>query len=101
MKKTSKIYIAGHQGMVGSAIKQKLKQEGYENLVYRSSSKLHLCCQKAVQNFFSEEQPDIVIDDGKNGLLYDGNVDSLASKMEFLLENGHCYCKKCQRKGAK
>ncbi|PAU93180.1 GDP-fucose synthetase [Aliifodinibius salipaludis] len=60
--KDSKIYIAGHRGMVGSAVKRKLKNEGYENLVYRTSSDLDLRNQQAVQGFFDQEKPDIVID---------------------------------------
>jgi len=62
LSKDSKIYIAGHRGMVGSAVKRKLKQEGYDNLIYRTSTELDLRNQKAVQQFFKEEQPDIVVD---------------------------------------
>lgn len=62
LQKDSKIYIAGHRGMVGSAIRRKLKQEGYKNLVYRTSSELDLCNQQAVQDFFKEQQPDVVVD---------------------------------------
>lgn len=62
LNKNSKIYIAGHRGMVGSAVKRKLEQEGYENLVYRTSSELDLRNQQAVKSFFDEEQPDVVID---------------------------------------
>lgn len=60
MEKHQKIYIAGHRGMVGSAIVRKLKQEGYSNLVYRSSSELDLRDQKAVFDFFSHEKPEFV-----------------------------------------
>lgn len=60
--KSSKIYIAGHRGMVGSAVKRKLEQEGYDNLVCRTSLELDLRNQQAVKNFFEEEQPDVVID---------------------------------------
>lgn len=58
----SKIYIAGHRGMVGSAIKRNLEQTGYKNLTYRTSSELNLREQQAVHSFFEKEQPDIVID---------------------------------------
>ena len=61
MNKTAKIYIAGHRGMVGSAIKRKLQKEGYQNLVYRTSSELDLRNQAAVNTFFVEEKPDYVI----------------------------------------
>ena len=60
MNKQDKIFIAGHKGMVGSAIKRKLEAEGYDNLVYRSSSELDLCNQAAVNDFFAGEKPDYV-----------------------------------------
>jgi GDP-L-fucose synthase len=60
MEKTSKIYIAGHRGMVGSAIVRKLKQEGYQHIITRSSSELDLCNQQAVNDFFAAEKPDYV-----------------------------------------
>lgn len=60
MELSSKIYIAGHRGMVGSAIVRKLKQEGYNNLICLSSSELDLTNQVAVQAFFAEEKPDYV-----------------------------------------
>ena len=52
MKKDAKIYVAGHRGLVGSAIMRKLKKEGYNNLVYRTSSELDLRRQEKVENFF-------------------------------------------------
>ncbi len=60
MKKEDKIYIAGHRGMVGSAIKSKLEKEGYRNLLYRTSSELDLRNQHAVHVFFEKEKPDYV-----------------------------------------
>lgn len=60
MNKGSKIYIAGHRGMVGSAICRKLKAEGYNNLIARTSAELDLRNQQAVQDFFAEEQPEYV-----------------------------------------
>lgn len=60
MEKNAKIYIAGHRGMVGSAIMRKLQALGYQNLVYRSSSELDLSNQQAVQSFFKEEKPEYV-----------------------------------------
>lgn len=62
VSKKDRIYIAGHRGMVGSAVKRKLEKEGYENLIYRTSSELDLRNQQAVQEFFEEEQPDVVVD---------------------------------------
>src|SRR5690242_11519713 len=60
MNKTDKIYIAGHRGMVGSAILRKLRQEGFENFVLRTSAELDLRNQAAVAAFFAEERPDYV-----------------------------------------
>ncbi|WP_127844484.1 GDP-L-fucose synthase family protein [Psychroflexus aestuariivivens] len=62
MNKTSKIYIAGHRGMVGSAIWRALEAKGYTNLIGRSSKDLDLRNQEAVQSFFNKEQPEVVID---------------------------------------
>ncbi|SDC57582.1 GDP-L-fucose synthase [Halanaerobium congolense] len=61
MKKDAKIYVAGHRGLVGSAIMRKLKKEGYNNLVYRTSSELDLRRQEKVENFFRDEKPEYVI----------------------------------------
>ena len=59
--KEKKIYIAGHAGMVGSAIKRKLEAEGYKNLLVRDLSELNLIRQEQVERFFSEQKPDVVI----------------------------------------
>ncbi|MEL7123364.1 MAG: GDP-L-fucose synthase [Bacteroidota bacterium] len=60
MVNNSKIYIAGHRGMVGSAIKRKLQKEGFQNFIFRTSSELDLRNQSAVQEFFETEKPDYV-----------------------------------------
>ncbi|MGM7719635.1 GDP-L-fucose synthase [Metabacillus sp. Hm71] len=60
MKLSSKIYIAGHRGLVGSAIKRRLEQLGYQNLLYRTSAELDLRDQKAVDTFFKNEKPEFV-----------------------------------------
>ena len=57
MNKQDKIYIAGHRGMVGSAIVRKLQAEGFENIITRSSAELDLMNQAAVMDFFSNEKP--------------------------------------------
>jgi GDP-L-fucose synthase len=57
MNKNSKIYIAGHRGMVGSAITRQLEQEGFTNLVFRTSKELDLRNQQAVFSFFETEKP--------------------------------------------
>jgi len=61
MKKSSKIYISGHNGMVGSAILRKLKSENYNNLLIKSSKELDLRRQTDVDNFFNINKPDYVI----------------------------------------
>ena len=60
MKKESKIYIAGHRGMVGSAIHRKLISEGYSNFLLRTSAELDLKNQQAVNDFFQAEKPEYV-----------------------------------------
>lgn len=60
MNKTDKIYICGHNGMVGSSILRKLQNEGFENLIYRNSSELDLRNQKSVELFFRQEKPEYV-----------------------------------------
>jgi GDP-L-fucose synthase len=60
MEKQSKIYVAGHNGMVGSAIVRKLKSEGYTNIITRSSKEVDLRSQAAVAEFFQTEKPDYV-----------------------------------------
>ena len=57
MDKSAKIYIAGHRGMVGSAIRRKLQEEGFQNLVVRTSKELDLRNQLAVATFFEQEKP--------------------------------------------
>lgn len=60
MEKSSKIYVAGHRGMVGSAIVRRLKSEGYLNLVLQTSSEVDLRNQGAVERFFATEKPEYV-----------------------------------------
>jgi len=61
MDKESKIYVAGHRGMVGSAIIRQLKEAGHENLLLRTSTELDLTDQAAVREFMVSEKPDVVI----------------------------------------
>ncbi len=61
MEKSAKIYIAGHRGMVGSAIERKLNADGYHNIIHRTSNDLDLRNQQAVNDFFTSENPDYVI----------------------------------------
>lgn len=60
MEKNAKIYVAGHRGMVGSAICRALESQGYHNLVKRTSKELDLRRQDLVEAFFEEEQPEYV-----------------------------------------
>lgn len=61
MNKEGKVYVAGHRGMVGSAIVRKLKAEGFNHIVTKTSSELNLTNQQAVADFFAAEKPDYVI----------------------------------------
>lgn len=60
MNKKSKIYIAGHRGLVGSAIKRKLEKDGYNNLIFRTKKELNLLDSGKVKNFFQQEKPEYV-----------------------------------------
>lgn len=61
LEKTTKVYLAGHRGLVGSAILRRLQRDGYENLVLRTSSELDLRDQAATYDFFAQERPEVVI----------------------------------------
>ena len=84
VQKNHKIYIAGHNGMVGSAIWNALEKKGYTNLTGKSSKELDLRNQEAVQNFFAAEKPDMVIDAAARvgGILANNNYP-----YTFLMEN--------------
>ncbi|MBP6311741.1 MAG: GDP-L-fucose synthase [Flavobacteriales bacterium] len=84
MNKTDKIYIAGHRGMVGSALVRKLTTEGHTNLVYRTSKELDLKDQQAVREFFAEEKPAyVILAAAKVGGIHANNV----YRAQFLYEN--------------
>lgn len=84
MDQNSKIYIAGHKGMVGAAIARTLKQQGYLNLLTRTSSELDLRNQSAVQEFFEKEKPEFVfLAAAKVG----GIVANNTYRAEFLYDN--------------
>lgn len=84
MEKKSKIYIAGHRGMVGSALVRKLQSEGYENLVLRTSKELDLRNQEAVDKFFKEQKPDYVF---LAAARVGGIVANNTYRADFLYEN--------------
>lgn len=84
MNKDAKIYVAGHRGLVGSAIVRKLRAEGYDNLVFRASSELDLRDQAAVTAFFAAERPDYVfLAAAKVG----GIVANNSQPAEFIYDN--------------
>jgi GDP-L-fucose synthase len=60
VERNAKIYVAGHRGLVGSALVRRLRAQGYENLLLRTRSELDLTRQEATENFFSEERPEYV-----------------------------------------
>lgn len=84
MEKNAKIYIAGHRGMVGSALLRKLKKEGFNNFVYRTSKELDLRNQVAVNDFFNQEKPHFVfLAAAKVGGILANNT----YRAEFLYDN--------------
>ena len=84
MEQTAKIYIAGHRGMVGSGLERKLRKEGYNNIVTRTSSELDLRNQNEVNNFFETERPAFVIlAAAKVGGIQANNI----FKAEFIYDN--------------
>src|SRR5881392_52110 len=84
MDKSEKIFVAGHRGMVGSALVRRLKSEGFSNLLVRDRSKLDLRDECAVTKFFAEEKPAVVILAAARVGGIKENSDFL---VEFLLEN--------------
>ena len=84
MNKESKIYIAGHRGMVGSAIWRNLTSKGYTHLIGKTSKELDLRNQADVDLFFQEEKPEIVIDAAAKvgGILANNDFP-----YQFLMEN--------------
>lgn len=84
MNKQEKIYVAGHRGMVGSAITRKLKQEGFDNLVLKKSSELDLRIQDHVNAFFEKEKPDYVF---MAAARVGGILANNTYRAEFLYDN--------------
>ena len=84
ISKNSKIYIAGHNGMVGSAILKNLKKKGYKNLIFQNSSKLDLTDQKKTYNFLKKNKPDVVFVAAAKvgGILVNKN-----NKADFISDN--------------
>ena len=84
MDKKSKIYIAGHRGMVGSAIWRQLELQGYKNLIGATSKELDLRQQQAVSDFFKAQRPDVVIDAAAR---VGGILANSTYPYQFLMEN--------------
>ena len=84
MEQTAKIYIAGHSGMVGSGLERKLRKEGYNNIVTRTSSELDLRNQQAVNDFFEKEKPAyVILAAAKVGGIHANNT----YRAEFIYDN--------------
>ena len=89
LDKSSKIYVAGHNGLVGSAIWNNLKQRGYTNLVGRSHQELDLTDQYAVKKFFDEEQPDAVV---LAAAFVGGIMANMLYRADFIMMNMKIQC---------
>ena len=89
LDKTSKIYVAGHHGLVGSAIWNNLKARGYENLIGRSHRELDLTDQLAVRKFFDEEQPDAVV---LAAAFVGGIMANSLYRADFIMQNMKMQC---------
>ncbi|MDH7463682.1 GDP-L-fucose synthase [Chitinophagaceae bacterium 26-R-25] len=84
MDKSSKIYIAGHRGMVGSALTRRLEKEGFTNIIGKTSAELDLTNQQAVSDFFAAEKPDYVF---LAAARVGGVVANNTYRAEFLYDN--------------
>ena len=82
--KSSKIYVAGHNGMVGSSVLRKLKNEGYNNLIFKTSKELDLRNQSLVDKFITEEKPDLIIDAAAR---VGGILANDTYQFDFLMDN--------------
>ena len=89
LDKNAKIYIAGHHGLVGSAIWNNLKQRGYNNLVGRSHKELDLTDQYAVEKFFDEEKPDAVV---LAAAFVGGIMANSLYRADFIMQNMKMQC---------
>lgn len=89
LDKNSKIYVAGHHGLVGSAIWNNLKQRGYTNLVGRSHKELDLTDQQAVKKFFDEERPDAVV---LAAAFVGGIMANSLYRADFIMQNMMMQC---------
>ena len=89
LDKQSKIYVAGHNGLVGSAIWNNLKSRGYHNLIGKSHKELDLTNQEAVKKFFDEEQPDAVV---LAAAFVGGIMANSLYRADFIMQNMKMQC---------
>ena len=89
LEKSSKIYIAGHRGLVGSAIWSNLKARGYNNLIGRTHHELDLTNQQAVEDFFAEERPDAVV---LAAAFVGGIMANSLYRADFIMQNMKIQC---------
>ena len=89
LQKSSKIYVAGHRGLVGSAIWNNLQQRGYHNLVGRTHKELDLTDQRAVKDFFDEEQPEAVV---LAAAFVGGIMANSLYRADFIMQNMKMQC---------
>ncbi len=89
LSKDSKIYIAGHRGLVGSAIWNNLKARGYHNLIGRTHRELDLTCQQAVIDFFDQERPDAVV---LAAAFVGGIMANSLYRADFIMQNMKMQC---------
>ena len=95
MEKDARIYIAGHRGMVGSAMLRRLRQAGFTNFITRTSAELDLRNQAAAADFFAQEKPDyVVLAAANSGYLVDGQRQPLTSgKIQLQSEAAEVFYK--------
>lgn len=84
MNKNIKIYVAGHRGLVGSAIKREFEKKGYNNIIYKTHSELDLTDSRRVAEFFEQEKPDWVV---QAAAKVGGILGNSTYSVEFMLEN--------------
>ena len=84
MNKNSRIYVAGHRGMVGSAILRRLKNEGYSNIIVRARAELDLLDQPSAESFFKSERPEVVF---LAAARVGGIMANMTNQAAFLYEN--------------
>ena len=96
MEKNAKIYVAGHRGMVGSAIVRELQRQGYTNIITRTHKELDLCRQQDVEDFFAAEKAGVRLSGSGQGGRHRGQFqEALADFMYYnmTLEMNAIHCR--------